>query len=46
MSKSNIPQPPGYPFLGNLFDIEMEYPLKSFYDLADKHGKFRYCVHT
>ncbi|KAJ4303024.1 hypothetical protein N0V90_001915 [Kalmusia sp. IMI 367209] len=40
MSKtSNVPQPPGYPFLGNLFDIDMEFPLQSLYDLADKHGE-------
>jgi len=35
----SIPQPPGYPFLGNLFDIDMELPLKSLYDLAEKHGQ-------
>ncbi|KAL4923303.1 bifunctional cytochrome P450/NADPH--P450 reductase [Aspergillus undulatus] len=40
MSKlSNIPQPPGVPFLGNLFDIDMELPLKSLYDLGAKHGE-------
>lgn len=35
----SIPQPPGYPLLGNLFDIDMELPLKSLYDLAEKHGQ-------
>ncbi|KAL4959379.1 bifunctional cytochrome P450/NADPH--P450 reductase [Aspergillus stella-maris] len=40
MSKlSNIPQPPGVPFLGNLFDIDMELPLQSLYDLGAKHGE-------
>jgi len=36
---NNIPQPPGVPLFGNLFDIDMELPLQSLYDLADKHGK-------
>ena len=39
----SIPQPPGYPFLGNLFDIDMELPLKSLYDLAEKHGQWSAC---
>ncbi|BCS21718.1 bifunctional cytochrome P450/NADPH--P450 reductase [Aspergillus puulaauensis] len=46
---SNIPQPPGVPLLGNLFDIDMELPLQSLYDLADKHGeiyRMRFPGHT
>jgi cytochrome P450/NADPH-cytochrome P450 reductase len=40
MGKStSIPEPPGLPFLGNLFDIDMELPLKSLFELAEKHGK-------
>lgn len=34
-----IPQPPGWPILGNVFDIDMEYPLFSLYDLAKQYGK-------
>ena len=29
-----IPQPPGYPFLGNLFDLDSEAPLQSLMKLA------------
>ncbi|KAL4914776.1 cytochrome P450 [Aspergillus aurantiobrunneus] len=46
---SNIPQPPGVPLLGNLFDIDMELPLQSLYDLAEKHGeiyRMRFPGHT
>jgi cytochrome P450 / NADPH-cytochrome P450 reductase len=40
MTKSgNIPQPSGLPILGNLLDIDMEFPLKSLFDLAEKHGE-------
>lgn len=39
MGKStSIPEPPGLPLLGNLFDIDMELPLNSLYELAEKHG--------
>lgn len=40
MGKPNaIPEPPGWPILGNLLDIDMELPLQSLYNLADKHGR-------
>ncbi|RAH41205.1 bifunctional cytochrome P450/NADPH--P450 reductase [Aspergillus brunneoviolaceus CBS 621.78] len=40
MGKPNaIPEPPGWPILGNLLDIDMELPLQSLYNLADKHGE-------
>ena len=35
----NIPQPPGWPIVGNIFDIDMELPLFSLYNLAEKHGE-------
>jgi cytochrome P450/NADPH-cytochrome P450 reductase len=34
-----IPGPPGYPFLGNIGDINQDFPLGSMVDLADKYGQ-------
>lgn len=34
-----IPEPPGWPILGNLLDLDFELPLRSLCNLADKHGK-------
>ncbi|KAM0262618.1 hypothetical protein ACHAQJ_001663 [Trichoderma viride] len=36
--KSNIPQPRTLPLLGNIQNIDMEYPLGSILHLANKHG--------
>lgn len=33
-----IPEPPRVPLLGNVTDIDMEYPLGSFLHLANKYG--------
>jgi cytochrome P450/NADPH-cytochrome P450 reductase len=33
-----IPQPPTKPFVGNLTDIDMEYPLGSMLHLANTYG--------
>src|SRR5262249_722197 len=33
-----IPQPPGHPFIGNLFDVDMRNPVASLMDLARKYG--------
>lgn len=33
-----IPQPPGVPLLGNIFDVDGEVPLNSLEYLADKYG--------
>ncbi|KAF9878871.1 bifunctional p-450: NADPH-p450 reductase [Colletotrichum karsti] len=34
----DIPEPPRIPLLGNVTDIDMEYPLGSFLHLANKYG--------
>ncbi|KAK2735576.1 bifunctional p-450:NADPH-p450 reductase [Colletotrichum kahawae] len=34
----DIPEPPRVPLLGNVTDIDMEYPLGSFLHLANKYG--------
>lgn len=34
----DIPEPPRVPFLGNVTDIDMELPMRSFIHLADKYG--------
>jgi cytochrome P450/NADPH-cytochrome P450 reductase len=36
-----VPQPPGVPLLGNIFDIDGEVPLKSLELLADTYGTSR-----
>jgi len=33
-----IPEPPGYPIIGNLADIDREFPLGTWTALADKYG--------
>jgi cytochrome P450/NADPH-cytochrome P450 reductase len=33
-----IPSPPGLPFLGNVGDIDSNYPLGSMVNLAEKYG--------
>jgi len=33
-----IPGPAGWPFLGNVNDIDPEVPIKSLMDIADKYG--------
>lgn len=33
-----IPQPPGLPLLGNINDINPEFPLGSMMNMADKYG--------
>lgn len=33
-----IPSPPGLPFLGNIGDIDPNYPLGSMIDMAGKYG--------
>ncbi|EHK18616.1 uncharacterized protein TRIVIDRAFT_50977 [Trichoderma virens Gv29-8] len=38
MAKSNIPQPRTIPLLGNIKDIDMDYPLGSMLHLASKYG--------
>lgn len=35
-----IPGPAGWPFLGNLGDIDPEVPIKSLMDIADKYGHY------
>jgi cytochrome P450 / NADPH-cytochrome P450 reductase len=34
-----IPEPPGLPLLGNIADIDSEFPLGSYMHLADIYGK-------
>lgn len=34
-----IPQPPGVPLLGNVYDIDPELPLQSLELLADNYGR-------
>jgi cytochrome P450/NADPH-cytochrome P450 reductase len=36
-----IPGPAGWPFLGNVNDIDPEVPIKSLMDIADKYGLYR-----
>ena len=33
-----IPGPPGYPIVGNVFDIRNEVPINGLVDLANKYG--------
>src|SRR5438105_15935554 len=33
-----IPQPPGHPFVGNLFDLDRNHPIESVMDLAREYG--------
>ena len=33
-----IPRPPGYLFVGNLFDLDASHPIESLMDLARKYG--------
>jgi cytochrome P450/NADPH-cytochrome P450 reductase len=33
-----IPQPPGVPFLGNIYNVDGEVPLQSLGLLADNYG--------
>jgi cytochrome P450/NADPH-cytochrome P450 reductase len=35
-----IPGPAGWPFLGNVNDIDPEVPIKSLMDIADKYGHY------
>lgn len=35
-----IPGPAGWPFLGNVNDIDPEVPIKSLMDIADKYGDY------
>lgn len=39
-----IPQPPGLPLLGNINDINPEFPLGSMINMADKYGVCCSCV--
>lgn len=34
-----IPQPPGYPIVGNLTDVDPELPIQSLCNLADQYGE-------
>ncbi|KAF3765308.1 putative bifunctional P-450:NADPH-P450 reductase [Cryphonectria parasitica EP155] len=34
-----IPEPPGWPILGNLLDLDFQLPLRSLCELAEKHGE-------
>ncbi len=34
-----IPAPPGLPFVGNLANIDTEYPVQSMIHLAEKYGE-------
>jgi cytochrome P450/NADPH-cytochrome P450 reductase len=36
-----IPGPAGWPFLGNLTDVDPEIPIKSISDLADQYGEHK-----
>jgi len=36
-----IPHPPGYPFVGNIFDIDPELPIVSLQNLVKQYGKVR-----
>ncbi|KZW03436.1 cytochrome P450 [Exidia glandulosa HHB12029] len=36
---ATIPQPPAVPLVGNIFDIDPETPLNSFYSLAKEYGE-------
>ena len=38
MATERVPEPPGLPFLGNIGDINTEYPLGSFLHLAETYG--------
>jgi cytochrome P450/NADPH-cytochrome P450 reductase len=33
-----IPAPPGLPFLGNLFDVDVKHPIESLMELSRQHG--------
>ena len=35
-----IPGPKGIPFLGNIYDIEQEVPMRSFELLVDQYGTY------
>lgn len=35
-----IPSPPGLPFLGNVGDIDPNFPLGSMVNMAEKYGEF------
>ena len=34
-----IPEPPGLPLLGNITNINPDYPLGSMVEMAEKHGE-------
>jgi cytochrome P450/NADPH-cytochrome P450 reductase len=34
-----IPQPPGYPLVGNLYDIDSDAPIPSFVALLQRYGE-------
>jgi cytochrome P450/NADPH-cytochrome P450 reductase len=33
-----IPSPPGWPLVGNAFDIDFELPLRTFQNFAEQYG--------
>lgn len=35
-----IPEPKGLPLVGNIFEIDTEFPLGSFKAMADQYGDF------
>jgi cytochrome P450/NADPH-cytochrome P450 reductase len=41
-----IPGPAGWPFLGNMTDIDPELPIKSLTDIADKYGPHHNWIHN
>ncbi|KAE9394063.1 cytochrome P450 [Gymnopus androsaceus JB14] len=36
---SQIPQPPGYPFVGNIFSLNNDVPAHGFHELAQQYGE-------
>jgi cytochrome P450/NADPH-cytochrome P450 reductase len=39
-----IPEPKGWPILGNILDIDLNFPLGSFNKFADKYGEYLHLI--
>jgi len=40
MADGSIPEPKGWPILGNILDIDLNFPLGSFNKFADQYGQY------